>query len=150
MKSLARIATFLVLGIGAAAALAQQPKPAATDAEIATRAAKVAVQAAGTAVDAAQVAVDAKQAKAPANPPAIPPDILKRFWQADDAQQRAQRDLEHAQLESQAANDEWKKAVKELNDACGEKHVLKQDVSGQDPYCAVKPPEAKPAEPAKK
>ena len=83
-------------------------------------------------------------------PPVISPDVLKRFWQADDAQQRAQRDLQIAQAQSQAAAQGWQAAVKALNDACGEKFQIKQDVAGQDPYCAVKPEAPKPADAPKK
>lgn len=83
-------------------------------------------------------------------PPVIPPEVLKRFWQADDAQQRAQRDLQAAQAESQAASQGWQAAVKALNDACGDKFQIKQDVAGQDPYCAVKPEAPKPAETPKR
>ena len=115
MKSIARIAAFAILGVAFQAALSQQPTPPKPP-----------------------VAEVSK-------PPVIPPDALKQYWRADDAQQRAQREVEHAQADSQAANDQWKAAVKALNDSCGDKYAVKQDVAGQDPYCGTKP-----AEPAKK
>jgi hypothetical protein len=71
--------------------------------------------------------------------PTIPPDVLKHFWQADDAQQRAQRELEAAQAAKRSADTDWQAAVKALGDACGDKFQIKQDVVGQDPYCAAKP-----------
>jgi hypothetical protein len=71
--------------------------------------------------------------------PSIPPDLLKRFWQADDAQQRAQRELDQAQQAKRSADADWQAAVKALGDACGDKFQIKQDVVGQDPYCGAKP-----------
>jgi hypothetical protein len=72
-------------------------------------------------------------------PPAIPPEVLKRFWQADAAQQRAQLALTQAQTAAKAAAEQWQSVVKELTAACAD-YPIKQDQAGQDPYCAIKPP----------
>lgn len=69
----------------------------------------------------------------------LPVELIKRFWQADDGQQRALRELDAAQAAKRAADETWTGVVMDLTNACGDKYELKQDLSGQDPYCGVKP-----------
>jgi hypothetical protein len=79
-------------------------------------------------------------------PPKIPVEVLKQFYAADAAQQRAQRELDSAQRDIQSANDGWKQAVSSLQKICGDKFALKQDTVNTDPYCVAKPEPEKPSE----
>jgi hypothetical protein len=84
-------------------------------------------------------------AKSPEKPPVIPVELLKDFYAADAAQQRAQREMEAAQRDVQSAAQVWRQAVDALQKVCGDKFQLHQDSVNADPDCVPKP-----AEPAKK
>lgn len=73
-------------------------------------------------------------------PPTIPTILLKNFYAADAAQQRAQRALDQAQHAAQAASTDWKQAIDAMQKACGEKFELYQDSVNADPQCRLKPP----------
>ena len=98
----------------------------------------------------AQQPQPAIQPAAASKAPAIPAGLLKRFWQADSAQQRAQQQLQAAQSAQKSAGEEWTSAIKAMVDACGDKFQIKQDMAGQDPYCGLKPEAPKPVEAPKK
>lgn len=75
--------------------------------------------------------------------PKIPLELLKDFYAADAAQQRAQRQLDLAQQAMQSAQTSWKQAVNAMQKACGDQFDLYQDSPGADPACRAKKAEGK-------
>ena len=72
--------------------------------------------------------------------PKISADVLKQFYAADAAQQRALREQDQARIDVASANESWKQIVDAMQKVCGDKFQLKQDTVGVDPYCAPVPP----------
>jgi len=76
----------------------------------------------------------------PTDTPKIPAEVLKQFYAADAAQQRALREQDQARIDVANANESWKQVVDAMQKVCGDKFQLKQDTVGADPYCTPVPP----------
>ena len=71
--------------------------------------------------------------------PKISTEVLKSFYAADAADQRALRNAEAARVAVQSATDSLTKVVTTMRAVCGDKFILSQDSPDSDPYCAPKP-----------